>query len=89
MAQEPKLRSTLKGHTEVAYAVAFSPDGKTLASGSLDNTIKLWDVTTGRNTATLNGHSGGVTSIAFSPDGNTLASGSMDTTMKLWGCDHR
>ncbi|AUB37023.1 Serine/threonine protein kinase [Nostoc flagelliforme CCNUN1] len=61
-----------------------SPDGKTLASGSLDTTIKLWDVSTGKAIKTLTGHSSGVNSVRFSPDGKTLASGSLDTTIKLW-----
>jgi WD40 repeat protein len=64
--------------------VAFSPDGLTLASGSYDNTIKLWDTTTGTHHQTLEGHSNSVYSVAFSPDGLTLASGSGDNTIKLW-----
>ena len=47
-AQEPKLRDTLKGHTSLVLSVAYSPDGKTLASGGGDQTIKLWDVATGK-----------------------------------------
>ena len=70
--------------TSVVNSVAFSPDGKTLASGSEDATIKLWDVASGKELRTLAGHSGCVDSVAFSPDGKTLASGSDDSTIKLW-----
>ncbi len=64
--------------------MAFSPDGKTLASASEDNTIKLWDMATGKEQTTLKGHGNWVQSVAFSPDGKTLASGSIDKTIKLW-----
>ena len=64
--------------------VAFSPDGRTLASASWDQTVKLWDVASGRELKTLSGHAGKVTSVAFSPDGKALASGGADKTIKLW-----
>jgi len=70
-------------------SVAFSPDGSLLASGSWDDTILLWDVSTYQEVATLMGHSSIVTSVAFSPDGSLLASGSRDDTVKLWDVSTR
>jgi WD40 repeat protein len=64
--------------------VAISPDGKTVASGSADTSIKLWDIKTGKEIRPLAGHSGFVFSVAISPDGKTLTSGSWDTSIKLW-----
>ena len=75
---------TLEGHSGEVYSVAFSPDGKRLASGSQDKTIKLWNSVTGKELLALEGHSHVVRSIAFSPDGKRLASGSYDKTIKLW-----
>jgi WD40 repeat protein/serine/threonine protein kinase len=75
----------LRGHTaQVHCNVAFSPDGRRLASGSGDAAIKLWDLPTGREVLTLRGHAGGVRSLAFSPDGHRLLSASADGTVRIW-----
>lgn len=79
------LLRTLTGHTGSVSSVTFNPDGQTLASGSHDETIKLWNLATGKELRTLTGHTKTVTSVAFSPDGQTLASGSWDQTIKIWG----
>ncbi|MGW2721603.1 nSTAND1 domain-containing NTPase [Streptomyces sp. NPDC001492] len=79
-----KLRTTLTGHTGGAESVAFSPDGRTLASGNDDGKVRLWETATGKLRATLSGHRDIVESVAFSPDGRTLASGSDDDTIRLW-----
>ena len=65
------------------WSVAFSPDGKTIASGSYDKTVKLWNLE-GKELQSFKGHSSSVWSVAFSPDGKTIASGSDDKTVKLW-----
>jgi WD40 repeat protein len=65
-------------------SVAYSPDGKTVASGLIDGTIGLWDVATGKARAAFKGHTGCVNSVSFSPDGKTLASAGEDKTIRLW-----
>ena len=80
----PQERATLKGHADSVLQVAFSPDGKLLATGSADKTVKLWDVRTGEAKNTLTGHRAEVDAVAFSPDGKLLAGGDRDGTLKLW-----
>jgi WD domain, G-beta repeat len=64
--------------------VVFSPDGSRVASGSYDNTVRVWDVQTGQCQHTLEGHSHGVRSVVFSPDGSRVASSSDDKTVRVW-----
>lgn len=82
-----KCALTLTGHFDSVTSVAFSPDGKTLASGSRDKTIEIWDLKQGRRWYTLTGHEDAVEAIAYSPDGKALASGSRDKTVEIWDLD--
>jgi WD40 repeat protein len=80
-------KGTLSGHSDsvLSVAVAFAADGRTLASGSYDRTVKLWEAATRKELATLRGHTGPVRSVAFAPDGRTLASGGGGfSVVKLW-----
>jgi WD40 repeat protein len=73
-----------KTHTYWVNSLVFSPDGRTLASGSTDNYVRLWAAADGQPQRTLQGHASGVWSVAFSPNGQRLASGSRDKTVILW-----
>jgi len=77
-------RNRWKAHQRSVYTISFSSDGKLLASGSRDGTIKIWNWKEKRELHTLPGHQYSVNSISFSPDGKLLASGSSDNTIKIW-----
>lgn len=79
---KPQLR--LPGHQGVVLAAAFAPDGQTLATGSDDRTVRLWDVLTGQELHVLVGHEDLIRGLAFAPDGRTLTSVSWDGAVKVW-----
>ncbi|HVF87793.1 MAG TPA: caspase family protein [Pyrinomonadaceae bacterium] len=83
-AEAGRELQVFNGHTNSISALAFSPDGKLLATGSDDSDIRLWDVTSGRQLSRLAGHTLGISSLSFSEDGKLLVSGSSDGSTRLW-----
>jgi WD40 repeat protein len=79
----------LRKHESSVYSVAFSPDGKHLASGSRDKTVRIWNTGNPKaNSVVLRGHEESIASVAFSPDGKRLASGSWDRTVRIWDIEN-
>ncbi len=76
--------AVLAGHTRAVKSIAFSPDGNTLASASLDGMVRLWDTATGKQMNELRGHAGWVHAVAFSPEGRWIASAGQDGSVRLW-----
>lgn len=79
-----RLLRNLEGHQDAVHGVAFDSQGQTLASGSQDKTVKLWDVHSGKLLRSLEGHDDAIWGVAFDPHGGTLASWSFDNTIKIW-----
>ncbi len=78
------LRRVSRGHSGEVYALAVTPDGRQVVSGSQDKTLKVWDLEIGSELRTLSGHSGAVWAVAVTPDGRQVVSGSGDKTLKVW-----
>ena len=86
--QWPAIQGVFTGHKSAVNSVAFSPDGKRIASGSSDNTIRVWDAETGAVVSgPFEGHSSSINSVAFSPDGKRVASDSDHRTIRMWAAD--
>ena len=79
------MADSFKGHTDYVLSVAYSPDRRHIVSGSRDNTIRVWDATTGQAVAgSFQGHTDDVISVVYSPDGRHIVSGSQDEIIRVW-----
>ncbi|KIO04624.1 hypothetical protein M404DRAFT_544679 [Pisolithus tinctorius Marx 270] len=88
LTEWPVIQLALQGHTATVCVVAMSPDGKRIASGSNDKTVRIWDAESGGQIGgPLQGHAGGVQSVGFSPDGKKIVSGSHDKTVRIWDAE--
>jgi len=76
--------STLQGHSHYVTSVCYSPDGTKDVSGSEDNTVRIWDTTTGAVLSNFQGHSDDVNAVSYSHDGSKVVSGSDDKTVRIW-----
>ena len=82
--QQASIVGKLQGHTSPVYSVAWSPDGKSIATAAFDNTVRLWDVAGRKEIKKFDGHTKLVLSVAISPNGKQILSGSQDNTAKIW-----
>src|SRR5439155_5424789 len=81
------ITRVLRGHTDSIFALAFSADGKRLASASVDRSARVWDVALGTCDLVLHGHADSICGVAFAPDGRRLATASFDTTGRIWSLE--